>query len=175
MQCPSCQSAVAPAQASCPRCGTATTNLCPDCRQPNLNWAAFCGYCGARIVDRQFGSATQTARLERRQLTVAFCDVVDSTKLSMNNDPEVVRNVIRLFHLGCSNLMRRFGGFVAQYLGDGVLVYFGYPHAGEDDAERAVRAALELVETAGRSQLASGFVPQIRIGIATGIVVVGDL
>jgi class 3 adenylate cyclase len=82
---------------------------------------------------------------ERRQVTVMFCDLVGSTALSARLDPEDLREVIAAYHRCTAEIVRRFGGFVSQYLGDGVLVYFGYPQAHEDDAERAVRAALELI------------------------------
>jgi class 3 adenylate cyclase len=110
---------------------------------------------------------------ERRQVTVMFSDLVGSTALSARLDPEDLREVIGAYHKCVAEIVRRFGGFVAQYLGDGVLAYFGYPQAHEDDAERAVRAGLELIWTvAGVSTRAS---LQTRVGIATGLVVVGDL
>ena len=110
---------------------------------------------------------------ERRQVTVMFCDLVGSTALSARLDPEDLREVIAAYHKCAGEIVRRFGGFVSQYLGDGVLVYFGYPRAHEDDAERAVRAGLELIAAvAGLNTRAS---LQTRVGIATGLVVVGDL
>ena len=110
---------------------------------------------------------------ERRQVTVMFCDLVGSTALSARLDPEDLREVIASYHKCAGEIVRRFGGFVSQYLGDGVLVFFGYPRAHEDDAERAVRAGLELIAAvAGLNTRAS---LQTRVGIATGLVVVGDL
>jgi class 3 adenylate cyclase len=110
---------------------------------------------------------------ERRQVTVMFSDLVGSTALSARMDPEDLREVISAYQKCVAETMRRFGGFVAKYMGDGVLVYFGYPQAHEDDAERAVRAGLELIASvAGLKTCAS---LQTRIGIATGLVVVGDL
>ena len=110
---------------------------------------------------------------ERRQVTVMFSDLVGSTALSASMDPEDLREVISAYQNCVAETVQRFGGFVAKYMGDGVLVYFGYPQAHEDDAERAVRAALELVTAVNalktRAQL------QTRVGIATGLVVVGDL
>jgi class 3 adenylate cyclase len=110
---------------------------------------------------------------ERRQVTVMFCDLVGSTALSTRMDPEDLREIISAYQKYVAEIIRRYGGFVAKYLGDGVLVYFGYPLAHEDDAERAVRAGLELVAsvTALRTQAQL----QTRVGIATGLVVVGDL
>ena len=114
---------------------------------------------------------TDTA--ERRQVTVMFSDLVGSTALSARMDPEDLREVISAYQKCVAETVRRFGGFVAKYMGDGVLVYFGYPQAHEDDAERAVRAGLELVAAVGALKT---HVPlQTRVGIATGLVVVGDL
>jgi class 3 adenylate cyclase len=110
---------------------------------------------------------------ERRQVTVMFSDLVGSTALSARMDPEDLREVISAYQKSVAEVVRRFGGFVAKYLGDGVLVYFGYPEAHEDDAERAVRAGLELV--AEVSALKTRASLQTRVGVATGLVVVGDL
>src|SRR6516162_2762428 len=110
---------------------------------------------------------------ERRQVTVMFSDLVGSTALSARMDPEDLREVISAYQKCVAETVRHFGGFVAQYLGDGVLVYFGYPEAHEDDAERAVRAGLELVTAMIALKTPASL--QARVGIATGLVVVGDL
>ena len=110
---------------------------------------------------------------ERRQVTVLFSDLVGSTALSSHMDPEDLREIISAYQRCVAKTVQRFGGFVAKYMGDGVLVYFGYPQAHEDDAERAVRAGLELV--AAVDGLNTHAPLQTRIGIATGLVVVGDL
>src|SRR6478609_3594720 len=112
-------------------------------------------------------------RAERRQVTVMFSDLVGSKALSASMDPEDLREVISAYQKCVAEIVRRFDGFVAQYLGDGVLVYFGYPQAHEDDAERAVRAGLELTTAVGVLKTSASL--QTRIGIATGLVVVGDL
>jgi len=112
---------------------------------------------------------------ERRQLTVMFCDLVGSTALSARLDPEDLRGIIGAYHRCCTELVERNGGFVAKYLGDGLLAYFGYPQAHEHDAERAVRAGLALVEAVPKLETAAGSLLQVRVGIATGLVVVGDL
>ena len=112
-------------------------------------------------------------RAERRQVTVMFSDLVGSTALSARMDPEDLREVISAYQASVANMVRRFGGFVAKYLGDGVLVYFGYPQAHEDDAERAVHAGLEAI--AAVTALKFSVPLQTRVGIATGLVVVGDL
>ena len=110
---------------------------------------------------------------ERRQLTVMFTDLVGSSALSTRLDPEDLRAVIGAYHKCVAETVARFNGFVAKYMGDGVLVYFGYPQAHEDDAERAVQAGLALIEAVGK--LSSVEPLQIRIGVGTGVVVVGDL
>jgi class 3 adenylate cyclase len=110
---------------------------------------------------------------ERRQVTVMFSDLVGSTALSARMDPEDLREVISAYQKCVAETVQRFGGFVAKYMGDGVLVYFGYPQAREDDAERAVRAGLELVTAV--TALKTHAALQTRTGIATGLVVVGDL
>jgi len=110
---------------------------------------------------------------ERRQVTVMFSDLVGSTALSARMDPEDLREIIAAYQKCVAEMVRRFGGFVAKYLGDGALVYFGYPEAHEDDAERAVQAGLELI--AAVSALKTRASLQTRVGIATGLVVVGDL
>src|SRR5450631_3357204 len=118
-------------------------------------------------------SATPEDRAERRQVTVMFSDLVGSTALSARMDPEDFREVISAYQNSVAEAVGRFGGFVAKYMGDGVLVYFGYPHAHEDDAERAVRAGLQLVTAIG--DLKTHAALRTRVGIATGLVVVGDL
>jgi class 3 adenylate cyclase len=112
---------------------------------------------------------------ERRQLTVMFCDLVGSTALSARLDPEDLRGIIGAYHRCCTELVELNGGFVAKYMGDGVLAYFGYPQAHEHDAERAVQAGLALVEAVPKLATAAGSPLQVRVGIATGLVVVGDL
>jgi class 3 adenylate cyclase/tetratricopeptide (TPR) repeat protein len=112
-------------------------------------------------------------RAERRHVTIMFCDLIGSTALSVQFDPEDMREVIRAFQLAVAEEVRRFGGFVASYMGDGALTYFGYPEAHEDDAERAVLMSLALVERVARLETHAKL--QVRIGIATGLVVVGDL
>ena len=118
---------------------------------------------------------TSTDAAERRQLTVVFCDLVGSTAMSARLDPEDMRSVIAAYHRCCATLITGGGGFVAKYMGDGVLAYFGYPHAHEHDAERAVRAGLAIVEAAPKLVTAAGSPLHVRVGIATGLVVVGDL
>jgi SAM domain (Sterile alpha motif)/Adenylate and Guanylate cyclase catalytic domain len=117
------------------------------------------------------GAPTQVDA-ERRHLTVMFCDVVGSTALSTRYDPEDLRELIGGYHRAVAETVGRFDGFVAKYMGDGVLIYFGYPQAHEDDAERAVGAALAVIEAVGRLPAREDL--RVRLGIATGLAVVGD-
>ena len=116
---------------------------------------------------------------ERRQLTVLFCDLVDSTVLASQLDPEDLREVIQAYQETCAKVIARFDGHIAQYLGDGLLVYFGYPLAHEDDAQRAVRAGLGIVEAMGqlntRLTQERGMHLAVRLGVHTGLVVVGEV
>src|SRR5215469_14748013 len=138
--------------------------------------AAIAELSGAAPVMPQPASPPEEKRrhdAERRQLTVMFTDLVGSTALSTKLDPEDLRSVIGAYHKCVAETVARFDGFVAKYMGDGVLIYFGYPHAHEDDAERAVRAGLALIDAVGKLRTQEPI--QVRIGVATGVVVVGDL
>src|SRR5215831_8867472 len=122
---------------------------------------------------------TRPAEAERRQLTVLFCDLVDSTVLASRLDPEDWREVVQAYQATCAEVIQRFDGHIAQLLGDGLLVYFGYPQAHEDDVRRAVQSGLEMVEairTLNTSlKLAHGVRLAVRLGIHTGLVVVGAI
>src|SRR5687767_3410011 len=110
---------------------------------------------------------------ERRQVTVMFCDLVGSSQLASRVDPEEMRDIVRAYQQACAAVVERFGGHLAQYLGDGVLAYFGYPQAHEDAAERALHAGLGVVQAV--AALASKERLRVRVGIATGLVVVGKV
>src|SRR5262249_27373977 len=116
---------------------------------------------------------------ERRQLTVMFCDLVDSTKLSSQLDPEDWRDVVRAYQRLRTEVIQRYDGHIAQLLGDGLLIYFGYPVAHEDDAQRAVRAGLSMLAAMGDLnqvlQQDKGIQLGVRLGIHTGLVVVGEM
>src|SRR5215471_4820766 len=120
-----------------------------------------------------------TPEAERRQLTVMFCDLVDSTHLSSQLDPEEYREVVRAYQRVCTEVIQRYDGHIAQLLGDGLLIYFGFPVAHEDDAQRAVRTGLGMLAAMGdlnqRLQRERGIQLAIRIGIHTGLVVVGEM
>ena len=112
---------------------------------------------------------------ERRQLTVMFCDLVGSTALAARLDPEDMSDLIRGFQGAAAGAVARYDGFVAKFMGDGALIYFGYPRAHEDDAERATRAGLALVEAVRALRQERGVALEVRAGIASGLVVVGEL
>ena len=167
MECPRCRTDNRDARRFCARCGSALPVACPDCGFANQPAENFCGGCGKRL----------SAAPERRQLTVMFCDLVDSTELVHELDPEELREVIRTYQKCATELITRYEGFVARYMGDGMLAYFGYPDAHEDDAARAIHSALEIVDALKQLYMqadsARGAPLNVRIGIATGPVVVG--
>jgi class 3 adenylate cyclase/predicted ATPase len=153
---------------------------CSQCNAANSDDHRFCSNCGAPLgANRQAPTAPAVGGSpdegERRQLTVMFCDVVDSTALAMQYDPEELREIIRSFQDTCVAVVERYEGFVAQHLGDGLLIYFGYPRAHEEDSERAVHAGLGIIEAVGALQPRPGLRLQVRVGIATGRIVIGDL
>src|SRR5262249_57363930 len=111
----------------------------------------------------------------RLHLTVLICDLVRSTALSARLDPEDMRAVMDAYHAACTRITRPYDAFLAEFRGDGILAYFGYPRAHEDDAERTVRAGLDIIAAVGRLETRAGESLAVRIGIASGLVVVGDL
>jgi class 3 adenylate cyclase len=161
----------------CAQCGTPLPLPCPACGFENEPTAKFCGGCGKPVGEATAPAPaapsprSRTDSAERRQLTVMFCDLVGSTPLSARLDPEDLRGIMGSYHRRVAETVEGFGGFVARYMGDGVLIYFGYPQAHEDDAERAIRCALAVVEQVPQLNLAETL--HTRIGIATGLVVVG--
>ena len=231
MHCASCGSDNPEGAKFCIECAAPLQKRCPSCGAVNLPRAKFCAECGSPLTAQPqppvsssrfqvSGSqpplpSTQPLALrseaERRQLTVMFCDLVGSTALSAQLDPEELREVVRAYQETCATVIRRYDGHIAQHLGDGLLVYFGYPAAHEDDAQRAVRAGLGIIAAlqshpsaghevpsplAGEGQgegakitASTGSTPhpglppqggkekslQVRIGIHTGLVVVGEI
>src|SRR5580704_6743778 len=127
----------------------------------------------ATVTAAPSASPAPPAEAERRQLTVMFCDLVGSTALSTRHDPEDLRELIGDYHRAVAETVGRFDGFVAKYMGDGVLIYFGYPEAHEDDAERAVRAGLAVIDAVGGLTISEPL--NVRLGVASGLAVVGDL
>jgi len=138
-----------------------------------LGSAGTAAAASATAVTAAPADVRASADAERRQLTGMFCDLVGSTALSTRHDPEDLRELVGDYHRAVAETVGRFDGFVAKYMGDGVLIYFGYPQAHEDDAERAVRAGLAVIEAVG--QLPAREDLSVRLGIATGLAVVGDL
>lgn len=143
MRCPNCKADIPGGSKFCLECGTALLGRCPSCGNTNPASAKFCLECGHRLpvtaVDAAGRPATDTAApqpsrtgsAERRQLTVMFCDLVGSTALSARLDPEDMREIMSAYHHRCAEVIGKSGGFVAKYMGDGVLAYFGYPQAHE--------------------------------------------
>jgi len=157
MNCPSCHSDTPDSSKFCISCGAALPARCPSCGSANPPAAKFCLECGQKLSASKQEAPAKAATTsmasptshtegaaERRQLTVMFVDLVGSTSLSARLDPEDMREIIGAYHRCCAEQITKADGFVAKYMGDGVLAYFGYPHAHEDDAERAVRSALAL-------------------------------
>jgi class 3 adenylate cyclase/predicted ATPase len=185
MDCPGCGTANPAGKRFCGHCGAALPLLCRGCGNKNPAGTSFCGHCGASLSSKDAGGAhterslerlrATEAEAERRHLTVMFCDLVGSTVLAGELDPEDLAEVIHRFQTVCTKTLEDSAGHVARFMGDGVLAYFGYPQAHEDDAERAVRAGLELVAKVGQLLLPSGKALQSRVGIATGLVVVGEI
>src|SRR5206468_7070301 len=174
----------------CGQCASPLSLRCPQCGFENPPGSAFCGQCATPLTAQPPTHKTLDSRLqtldssaERRQLTVLFCDLVGSTPLAEKLDPEELREVVHAYQEICATVIHRFEGYIARYVGDALLVYFGYPVAHEDDAQRAVRAGLGIVaalpplnarlqQTIRATQAAA---LQVRIGIHTGLVVVGEM
>ncbi|UCB50883.1 MAG: zinc ribbon domain-containing protein, partial [Deltaproteobacteria bacterium] len=205
MKCPKCRVDNRENAKFCKKCGTKLEMVCPSCGNPYEQDSIFCDECGHNLSEPKEASpkddsgplhampAAATSHIqatapavearapeaERRQLTVMFCDLVGSTNLSARLDPEDLREVVRSYQEKAADVIKGFDGHIAQYLGDGLLVYFGYPKAHEDDAHRAVRAALGIVEAMGtlngRLESEYGVQLAVRLGIHTGPVVVGEM
>jgi predicted ATPase/class 3 adenylate cyclase len=202
MRCPNCGFENLEGMKFCNECAAPLKNCCPNCGFENPPRSKFCGECATpltgqtpaprstqtdRQLDKQDKKGVQVEPLstgrevpeaERRQLTVMFCDLVGSTALSEQLDPEELREVIRTYQEVCAEVINRFDGHIAQYLGDGLLVYFGYPIAHEDDAQRAVRAGLGIVGAIHELPILNVRLQQtlqVRVGVHTGLVVVGEM
>jgi class 3 adenylate cyclase/tetratricopeptide (TPR) repeat protein len=179
MACSSCHSETPGAGRFCNHCGAALAAVCPSCHTQNPATAKFCGQCGSSLKGTPPPPPRARADGERRQLTVLFCDLVGSTSMSERLDPEDLREVMHSYHQASTTVIRRHDGYVAQYLGDGLLVYFGYPIAHEDAAHRAIQTGLGIVESVAQMAPAInrklGSELSVRIGIHTGPVVVSDV
>ncbi len=152
MDCPSCNAETADGSKFCTQCGASLPLACSSCSHGNPPQAKFCANCGTALTTASPPSpapAPPMSSAERRHLTVMFCDLVGSTALATRLDPEDLREIVGAYHRAVTDTIARFEGFVAKYMGDGILIYFGYPQAHEDDAERAVRAGLAVITAIG--------------------------
>jgi class 3 adenylate cyclase/ribosomal protein L40E len=183
MECPMCHHNNPQDALFCMKCGRKLQRECSACGAEFPEDALFCMKCGKKLdpenAPTDDSQQTIVPDAERRQLTVMFCDIVDSTSLSEKLDPEDLREVIREYQETCNKVINRFEGHIAQYLGDGLLVYFGYPQAHEDDAQRAARTGLAIVEAVIRLNLSLqeqwNVELSLRVGIHTGLVVTGEV
>ena len=181
MKCLRCQTDNSDAARFCTQCGAALAIMCVSCGAVNPPESKFCGGCGSSLpsgtsvpFSRGLSSESLISGGERRHLTVLFCDLVGSTSLAKSLDPEELNEVTRRYYDCCSDAVRQFDGVVANYIGDGIMALFGYPRAHEDDAERAIHSALKIVRAIRVVNSKSKTRVMVRIGIATGIVVVGE-
>lgn len=179
MKCPSCGAKNAPIRRFCGKCGRSLLSPCGACGFVNEPGERFCGGCGAALGEtgqpvRALGGDVGVGAGERRQLTVLFCDLVDSTRIGRRYDPESLQRLLQGLRRMCADCVRRFDGVVTQFLGDGILACFGFPVAHEDDAERAVRAALALRQAAAERRDLEELPLDVRIGVSTGLVVTSD-
>jgi len=169
----------------CSQCGTVLNRGCAQCGADSAPTAKFCGECGVPLNAPIGTSVSQAAHVqqgdvvgERRHLTVLFSDLVGSTEISARLDPEEFRELLADYHATAAEAITRFGGFVAKYLGDGVMAYFGWPEAHDNDAERAARAGLAIVEAVAALNSRDGKNDRpklsVRVGIDTGNVVIGN-
>lgn len=190
MRCPKCQASNPEGRRFCRRCATPLGQRCSRCGFANEPGDLYCGGCAGELASpvpdlaageppAKPGETWVPADAERRQITVMFCDLVGSTALSEQLDPEDMRDLLRAYREACGAIVERYEGWIAQFRGDGILIYFGYPKAHEDDAARAIRAALEIVPAVRGINnpwvRGSQINTDVRIGIDTGLVVVGDL
>ena len=176
MHCTNCAAEVSEQRKFCRHCGAAVARRCLACGAANPALNKFCGGCGTKLrVDSPavVPTAPDSRPIERRQLTVLFCDLVGSTALSARLDPEDFGAIIAGYRRCITETIGCFDGFVARHHGDGAVVYFGYPHAHEDDAERAVQASLALVQAV--AALPTKEKLSARVGVATGVALVGDM
>jgi class 3 adenylate cyclase/predicted ATPase len=177
VQCPACHTENTPGVRFCVECGEPQAVTCTRCEASNPLTSRFCGQCGGPLREgAQAGAGRESTdasaeRAELRQLTVMFCDVVGSTTLSEELDPEELRALVKRYQQVVAEAIKPYGGHIAQYYGDGLLIYFGYPTAHEDDAVNAVRAGLAIVS--GMAEMERPLAA--RIGIHTGDVVAGEV
>ncbi len=183
MQCLQCQAENHERRRFCAECGAPLAIACADCGFANNPDVKFCGGCGrplsaATVSSSDSATKHEKPQAERRQLTVMFCDLVGSTALAERLDPEALHALLVQYQDTCAEVIGRYEGHIARYVGDGLLVYFGYPQAHEDDAQRGVRAGLGIVDAIRELEAKIGNSNvrlAVRIGISTGLVVAGDI
>ena len=179
MRCSNCGIENASGSRFCNQCGAPVGTICSKCAAENARDAKFCSQCGASldpVLDRGTESEPREPSLagERRHLTVLFSDLLGSTQIAAQLDPEEWRDVVASYHRASAEAITRFGGHVAKYLGDGIMAYFGWPEAHENDAERAARAGLAILEAVSRlNQQSTQPKISVRVGIDSGAVVIG--
>lgn len=177
MRCASCSAQVEDSARFCKECGASLARACRSCGTSNRLDARFCTQCGTPMEEQRVSSTLPYA--ERRQLTVLFGDLVSSSSLSEQIDPEDLRTILHDYQSGCARIIDQYGGHLAKYLDNGILAYFGYPVAHEDDALRGIRSGLsvlkEMKDLAERHRDLTELDFSVRIGIHTGLVVVGDM
>jgi class 3 adenylate cyclase/tetratricopeptide (TPR) repeat protein len=188
-RCPACRAESLADSRFCTACGGTLAVICPSCDSDNPGGARFCHRCGRTLFSALEAGDPDPATVgesflayrgegERRQLTLLFCDLVDSVRLGARLDPEELHEVIHAYQEACAGVVARHDGFIAQYSGDGLLVYFGYPVAHENDAQRAIQAALDIIEALAqlntRLEPLRHFRLQARVGVHSGWVVAGQ-
>src|SRR5471032_1038198 len=190
MRCPSCHSENPDGTRFCIECGAALERRCLKCGVDNLPQAKFCGHCGSSFAEATTPPTGEAPRPdlpkkedapkridhdgERRHLTVLFCDVVGSTAIAAQLDPEQWRETLTGFHRVARAAITQFDGYVAKNLGDGVMAFFGWPQAHDNDAERAARAGLAILDAISKLNDQPGHVKlSVRVGIDSGAVVMG--
>jgi class 3 adenylate cyclase len=181
MRCSKCGSENPKDKRFCGDCGSPLRDCCPKCGADNPPDKRFCGDCGtaltgpAAAAEAPVQPIVASASAERRHLTVLFCDLVGSTEIAGQLDPEEWREMVANYHRAAAEAITRFGGHVAKYLGDGVMAYFGWPEAHDNDGERAARAGLAILETVPKLNHDSTR-PKLTasVGIDSGAVVVGE-
>jgi class 3 adenylate cyclase/tetratricopeptide (TPR) repeat protein len=184
MRCSKCGTDNAAGSRFCTQCATPLGKRCPKCAHENISEAKFCAQCGAPLDSPPIPARAEAGEAlagERRHLTVLFCDLVGSTEIAAQLDPEEWRETVAGYHRAATEAVTRFGGHVAKYLGDGVMTFFGYPEAHDNDAERAARAGLAILDAIAKlnepggigSSQSSSVKLSARVGIDSGAVVVG--
>jgi class 3 adenylate cyclase len=174
MRCSKCGTDNVAGSRFCNQCATPVTRRCTKCTSENAPEAIFCAHCAAPLDAAAPIRPHDPITGERRHLTVLFCDLVGSTEIARHLDPEEWREIVGEYHRAAAQAIERFGGHVAQYLGDGVMAYFGYPEAHDNDAERAARAGLAMLDAISKlNEHPTRPKLSARIGIDSGAVVVG--